>query len=197
MNIIERISTDFEIKSGLQLSKINVSQEYKREWNTTYNDFVVLTRDGKLIYNHLLRVGGINYNLKVGEDKYFIVLKYVESEYSDEFLKECYPKKTLKERNVHKKYLEGLWTIFDKEGNEKKCFKRSISYPHLVSRESPIYSIDKKYYNIETGECYSDYALSSFESKEFLFLENKFCKDESKKGIMKINKLDGTWELFK
>jgi hypothetical protein len=33
-------------------------------------------------------------------------------------------------------------------------------------------------------------------SNEYLFLNNEYDKDESKRGVMKINKKDGTWELF-
>jgi len=34
-------------------------------------------------------------------------------------------------------------------------------------------------------------------SKDFIFIDNNYTSDESKKGVLKINKKDGTWELFK
>jgi hypothetical protein len=33
-------------------------------------------------------------------------------------------------------------------------------------------------------------------SDTFIFLNNEFDKDKTKRGIIKINKFDGTWELF-
>jgi hypothetical protein len=33
-------------------------------------------------------------------------------------------------------------------------------------------------------------------SNEFLFLDNRFEKDETKKGVMKINLKDGSWQVF-
>jgi len=32
---------------------------------------------------------------------------------------------------------------------------------------------------------------------DYLFLDNRYDNDKSKRGVMKINKKDGTWELFK
>jgi hypothetical protein len=34
------------------------------------------------------------------------------------------------------------------------------------------------------------------QSKEFLFLENAYDDDKSRRGVMKIDKKSGTWELF-
>ena len=86
------------------------------------------------------------------------------------------------------------YCILDKEGNEKVVFGRFKS-PYLV-KNSQIYSIDGNYYNIETGEFYGN-PSTNMESSEFLFLDNRFDKDSTKRGIMKVNKKDGIWELFK
>lgn len=59
-----------------------------------------------------------------------------------------------------------------------------------------IYVIDNKYYNIESGEFYCN-SYTSMDTNEYLFLDNKYDNDKSKRGVMKINKNDGTFEVFK
>lgn len=181
---------EFKIKdSTLQLSPIQLNKEYCKEWNVHLSDFVVLTKNGKLINNSLslYRVGGVGTDIK---QDYFMLLKYVEAIYEMEFLKKCYPNKSNKELELHKKHLEGRWCILDKNGVEKKVFDHFRS-PY-IQKGSCIYSVDNKYYNIETDEFYC-YSSNSFESSEFLFLQNNYDKDLSKKGVMKINKKDGSW----
>lgn len=63
-------------------------------------------------------------------------------------------------------------------------------------KNSCIYTLEQRYYNIETGELYCQ-SFTSMQSKEFLFLNNAYDADTSKRGVMKINKADGTFELFK
>lgn len=178
--------------SALQLSQIQVNQDYLNEWNNNSNDFVCLTKNGELLRPTLYRVGGLN-NPKLGKDKYFMLLKYVEAIYDYDFIKKCYPNKSRKELELEKKHLESRWCIIDENGVEKKEFDQFKS-PYLI-KDSCIYSIDNNYYNIETGEHYG-YSSTSFQSKEFLFLDNRFEKDKSKCGVMKINKKDGSYELF-
>ena len=169
---------------GLQLSPITIKEDYRKEWNVHGNDFMCLTKNGELINNSLYRLGGLN-NPKLGTDKYFMLLKYVEAFYKKDIL--------VMSKTTDPKHLESRWCIFDKDGNEKVEFD-SFKSPYLV-QDSCIYSISGNYHNIETNEHYC-YAYSSMQSKDFLFLENSFGKDESKRGVMKINKKDGTWELF-
>lgn len=168
--------------SGLQLSKITVNVEYAKKWNVGLNDFLCLTKNGELISNNLYRVGGMG-TPNLEKDNYFMLLKYVEAYYDDEITKD-------KSRKPH---LDGLWCIIDKNGIEKVECKK-FSSPYLV-KNSCIYSIDRKYYNIENGQLYCQ-AYTSVESKDFLFLENSFDDDKSKRGVMKINKKDGSCELF-
>lgn len=121
-------------------------------------------------------------NPKPEKDNYFRLIKYVEAFYSNEIKSAKDPK-----------HLEDRWCIIDKNGVEKVEFE-PYKYPYLV-KDSCIYSIDKKYYNIETGEYYCS-ASSSMESSDFLFLENRFDQDKSKRGILKICKKTGKYELF-
>ena len=178
--------------SALQLSPIQVNQDYLNEWNNNCNDFVCLTKNGELLRPTLYRIGGLN-NPKLGKDKYFMLLKYVEAVYDYDFIKKCYPNKSRKELELQRKHLEGRWCIIDKNGVEKKEFDQFKS-PY-IKKGSCIYSVDSNYYNIETGEFYCN-SLKSMESTEFLFLENPYDKDLSKKGVMKINKKDGSWSVF-
>lgn len=51
--------------------------------------------------------------------------------------------------------------------------------------------------NIETGEVYVEGYSTSFDSSEFLFISNRYDKDHSKRGVLKISKRSGEVELFK
>lgn len=171
---------------SLQLSPISINKDYCKEWNIKQEDYVCLTRNGELLRPTLYRVGGMG-TPKLGVDNYFMLIKHVEAYYSEEILRMS--------KSTDPKHLEGRWCILDKDGNEKIEFKRSLDYPYLV-KDSCIYSIGRNYYNIETGEYYGN-SIISMDSNEFLFLDNRFEKDKSKCGVMKINKKNGTWELFK
>lgn len=175
----------------LQLSPIIIKDDYRKEWNISSDDYVCLTKNGELISNSLYRVGGMGADIK---KDYFLLLKHVEDIYDFNFIKKCYPNKSNKELELKRKHLESRWCIIDKNGNEKVEFKQFDS-PYLVS-DSCIYSINSNYYNIETGELYCN-SHSAMKSADYLFLENSYDKDTSKRGIMKINKKDGSWELFK
>lgn len=168
----------------LQLSPISIKEDYRKKWNIHEKDFVCLTKNGELISSSLYRVGGFGFNLK---DDYFMLLKYVEDFYSKEIMRIC--------ENKDPKHLDGRWCILDKNGVEKIVFKDSFHSPYLV-KNSIIYSTGSNYYNIETEEFYC-YASSTMESTDYLFLDNKYDKDENKRGIMKINKKTGIYELIK
>lgn len=182
-------------KNGkLQFSKIEINEDYRKKWNITSNDFVCLSRNGEPIRNTLYRLGGLNNpNLDPNKEKYFMLLKHVEDIYDFDFIKKCYPEKSNKQLELQRKHLKSFWCILDSDGNEKVEFKQ-FEHAYLVNN-SCIYSLDQYYYNIETGEFYCR-TSSSMETSEFLFLENKYDKDKSKRGVMKINKKDGSFELF-
>ncbi len=176
--IIDKINVG---DNSLQLSPITVKEDYRKKWNIHQNDFVCLTKGGELISNSLYRVGGMGADIK---NDYFMLIKHVESYYPDSITKD----------KSRKAYLAGCWCILDKNGVEKACFNE-FKNPY-IQKDSCIYSLDGKYYNIETGEFYC-HSYDSMESTDFIFLENKYDDDKSKRGVMKINKKDGSWELFK
>ncbi len=165
----------------LQLCKISINEEYRVKWNIHENDFLCLTKNGHLISNSLYRTGMFTPNLK--EDKYFLLMKHVEAFYDDSITKD----------SKRKHHLESRWCILDSNGVEKVVFP-SFKTPYLI-KDSCIYAIENKYYNIENGEYYGT-SYSNMQSIEFLFLEKKYDDDKSKRGVMKINKKDGSWELF-
>lgn len=184
----------FEPKNneGLKLNHIDIKPEYRKEWqiNPSLNDFVCLTKDGVLLRNTLYRVGGLGKPDFASTNKYFMILKHVEAFYSEEIIK-----MSSGDKNRSRKHLESHWCIIDREGNERLVLEQFKS-PYLV-KNSCIYSIDRSYYNIETGYCYGSTTSSALESEEYLFLDNSYDKDKEKRGVLKILKSDGSFELFK
>lgn len=173
----------------LQLSKITLNEEYRKKWKVRMNDFVCLTRNGILVNESLYRVGGLG-TANIGGLKYFILIKHVEAYYDDKIMK------MLDEHHAtddERRHLESRWCIIDNNGVEKVIFD-TFKTPYLVDN-SCLYSLDGKYYNIETGESYG-YSSTSMKSDEYVFLDNQFDSDVTKRGVLKINKKDGSWELF-
>ena len=170
---------------GLQLVGIKIYENYRSKWNIRMNDFCCLFLNRVLVRPTLYRVGGLSFGNFLEKD-YFMLLKYTEAFYSKEIMAGSKDKKP--------KHLKGQWCILDKHGVEKKTFPE-FSNPYLV-KNSCIYSVNRNYYNIETDEFYCHSSLS-MESKDYLFLDNEYGKDETKRGVMKINKKTGDFELFK
>lgn len=169
-----------QLSETVMLKPVTLDEKYRKEWNESLTDFCHLYRNDEKVSDTLYRVGGMGGKYK---DGYIMLLKYTEAYYEDSITKD----------KSKKKHLEGLWCILDKDGNEKVVFTQFAS-PYLQGGQ--IYCINSEYYNIETGELYC-YASSSMASEEFIFLDNKFDKDESRRGVMKINKADGSYEIFK
>ena len=165
----------------LQLSPIALNEDYRKKWNIHYSNFFHLSKNGEPIRNALYRLGGLGHIEDIKKD-YFLLLKYVEAHYFDDITKV----------KKDKLYLEGRWCILDKNGVEKVEFGPYMN-PYLIG--GVIYSIDNEYYNIETGEKYCSRG-SSIKSADYIFIENNYDKDESKRGVMKINKKDGSFEVF-
>ncbi len=173
---------DISVKGNLQLSPISINEDYAKKWNETSKDFVMLTKNGQLVSENLYRVGGLGADIT---KDYFMLLKYVEAHYSKEIMQMS--------KSKDDRHLEGRWVIIDKYGVEKIEFEK---YEHgWIISDSCIYSLNGNYYNIETKEFYGN-ASVCIKSTNFIFLENNYDKDESKRGVMKINKKDGSWELF-
>lgn len=168
----------------IQLSPIQVKPDYLKKWNENCRDFFVLTLNGAPIRQTLYRIGGLNYpNLET--DKYFLLLKHTEAFYSKDILKML--------KSTDPRHLSSSWVIVDSKGNE--LFEGDKYEPVYLTKNSCIYSYKGNYYNIETGELYGS-CSSSISSENYLFVNNEFHKDTSKRGVLKINKLTGESELF-
>jgi len=177
---------NIEIQTGsLQLCPININKDYRKKWNEISQDFVLLTLDGKPVSETLYRLGGMS-NVKINENidkKYILILKYVESIYDGSIY--C------KTEN-DKRYLASKWCIVDKFGTEKVVFD-SYRSPYLHG--DIIYSENSKFYNIETRELYCS-STKHMSSDGHLFLDNSYDVNMSRRGIMKIDKCTGLYEIY-
>lgn len=165
----------------LKFSPIQINEDYRKKWNINNHDFFLLTMDGEPISDTLYRTGAIGGNPK---DNYFMLLKHVEAYYEDNITKD----------EARKPHLESQWCILNRNGIEKVNFKQ-FATPYIV-KNSCIYSLGNNYYNIETGYFYCK-SYTVMVSSEYVFLSNDYDDDKSRRGVMKIKKVDGTWELFK
>ena len=166
------------ISGDLVFKRAEVDADYRKKWNAREEDFGCLYLKGIKVSDTLYRIGGIGHS-PGGGDKYNMLLKHEEALYPDSITK------------TNKRHLASKWCILDDKGVEKQVFEPFDS-PYLTG--GVIYSF-KGYHNIETGEFYCD-GSTTIDSKEFLFVENKYDKDESRRGVFKINKNDGTYEII-
>jgi len=168
----------------LELRPAELTENYIKKWNVNVRDnYCHLFVDGVKKSNTLYRLGGMS-DLTDGKD-YYMILKYLEESYDNNITTDL--KKKL--------HLASHSTIIDKDGNEKVVFDR-FKHPYLQG--GIIYSIDGGYYNIETGEEYCKSSSNSFDSENYIFVDNSYdLKDKNKRGVMKIDKRTGEVELFK
>ena len=175
----------------IELKPITLDEEYRKKWNIhSLRDFVQIYVNDILKSEQLYRIGGMGVDLK---QPYFMILKQVEAIYDFKFIKQCYPNKSNKELESQRNHLEDCWCILDNNGDERVLFKQFDS-PYL--KGGLIYLLNNAYYNIETGEMYCDSVYRGISSKEFVFVDNSYDKIESRRGVMKINKNDGSFEIF-
>lgn len=176
---------------GLSFRPAIISDEYRKEWNIHNDDFLQVYYNDVKVSDTLYRKGGM-FNNNFKNVKYFIILKQIETTVTDKDRL-----KIIGKRNG--KFLSDVWIIMDSKGNEVKEFDRFDSPTIIGSNDvdSIIYSFKGGIYNIETGERYCERVYESFTSSEYLFANNKYDSDESKKGVLKINLQDGSYELFK
>lgn len=180
-------NTLFKIENSPQLVPVELDAEYRKKWSIhPQEEYYHIVKDGKVLNNGTLyRKGGL-YS-KNTTNPYQLLLKGVEA---------LYDKSITKVTKSDPHHLESHWVIIDKEGNEKVEFENFKS-PYLV-KGSCIYTVDNKYYNIETGEYYGE-SSNRLESADFIFIDTKYDwkeKDNSKKGVKKIDKKWGIVEFF-
>lgn len=183
------------MENKIELRPVELDEKYRKRWNVSksLNDFVQLYINGKKVNNSIYRVGGFGVNLN---EKYFMLLKQVESNYSKSVMTETkkFAKSQGYEPNRSSRYLANCSCIIDNNGVEKKVFENTIGYPYLCG--GCVYVINNDYHNIETDELYCSSSSGSFRTKDSIFINNEFDRDKSKRGVLKINKNDGSYELF-
>lgn len=180
------------MENKIELRPVELDENYCKKWNVHEYDFFHLYVNGVRTNNSLYRVGGFGVNIK---EKYFMLLKQVESNYSQSVMDACkqMAKKEDRKYEQSSRHLANCSCIVDNNGVEKKVFTE-YGTPYLCG--GCVYVINNDYYNIETNEKYCS-SFSSMKSKDFIFLNNEYDNDKSKRGIIKIDKLTGAFELFK
>lgn len=168
-----------KLLTPVELTPIELPEDYCRKWNTHERDFVQLTRYGVPINNSIYRTGMFGGKFK---DGYTLLLKYTEALYNDSITRD----------EARKRHLEGIWCIVDKNGVEKVNFKK---FENAYLSGGVIYSVDRNYYNIETGELIGS-SSQTMASDDYIFLEDHFNKDTSKRGVIQIKKSDGSWQIY-
>ena len=170
-----------KISDTFTFKHVTLDEEFRKKWNErSLDDFYYMYINDKKVSNILYRMGGmfnVNYN-----EKYIIILQHTKAFYDDSI--------TTKIEN--KPHLESHWCIIDKQkGHIKKIFKQFDS-PYLIG--GVVYSINNEYYNIETGKLYCR-AYNSFKTENYILLD-KYNDSENQKGVMKINKNTGEFEMI-
>jgi hypothetical protein len=163
----------------IEFRQIKLDPKYSKKWNNDLKDFIQLYKDGEKVSETLYRFGGFGGEW---EDGYMVLLKHLQA---------CYPDSITKNKKS-KLHLECRWCIIDQNGVEKVI---APCYNSLYHTGGLIYSSNNNYYNIETKEHYGS-SSECLKSTDFIFINKQYDKDESKRGILKINIHDGTTELF-
>lgn len=169
------------MKNTIELIPARLDPGYAEKWNVYMADFVHLYVNGEKKSDMLYRVGG--FGVKV-DRPYFLLMKHVESHYEDAITTD----------NAKKPHLESRWCIIDNEGVERQVFEHYKS-PYLIG--GVIYSIDGRYYNVETGESYAGSHGQSVRSEKYLFIENKYDEIHERRGVLQITLSDGSYVLHK
>lgn len=170
-----------KITDSLELRPFELSEKYRKKWNVnkSLNDFLQLYSDNKLVSDSIYRVGGFGYSLN---GMYFQLLKQVEDHYDDSITK-------IKKDKPH---LSSCNCILNLKGEEVRVFNK---FEHVYLIGGVVYSLNNKIHNIETNEFYG--SGKTMKSGEFIFVDNNYHDDKSKRGILRINKITGETKLYK
>ena len=153
----------------VELRRVTLSEEYSKKWNTNLTDYFHLYLNGEKISDTLYRKGMFGGRFK---DGYCLLLKHTEQ----------------------KEHLYSVWCVINENGAEKFVADNMLDGISLTGGQ--ICSVKDKFYNIETGVLYCQ-SYSCMVSEDFVFLDNKYDKNKYNRGILKINKKDGKFELFR
>lgn len=171
-------------KDIISFSPITLKEDYRKKFNITSNDFIVLTdKNGNQVNDSLYRKGG-SFNYDPTKDKYLTLLKQVESKYPRNIMDMC-------KGNKNPNHLQNTHCIVDWHGNEKFLAENGFEYITII-RNSCLFIYKKRIYNIETLFCYGQYD-TSIDTEMSLIVEVRE-NYSSPKTVIKINKLTGDFE---
>ena len=163
----------------LELTPITLDEEYCKKWNVHQRDFIQLTRNGVPVNDSIYRTGMFGGKFK---DGYCLFLKHTEAFYDDSITSD----------EARKRHLKSEWCIINESGIEKKVFNQ---FENVYLSGGVIYTVSNGYYNIETNEriCGSSPSITS---DEYIFSEDNYNNDKSKRGVVQIKKSDGTYKIY-
>ena len=165
----------------IQFCPIMLNEEYSKKWNERMTDFIHLCdENGDKISDTLYRVGGFGGDFK---DGYCQLIKYVEDFYDDSITTDI----------NRKRHLAGCWCVINTKGKEIFVSDRFETFYHLGG---VIFKSGKSFINVETKERFLTGERKYMQSKDFVFIDNLYDMDKSKRGIYKINKFDFSIEIF-
>lgn len=165
----------------LKLIPVDIDDSYRQQWNChPEEEFYHLYLEDKKLRNTLYRQSILTSN--INKSKYFLISKNVEDHYSDQITTDP----------DEKPHLKSIWVIMNEKGEELIEFD-SFKSPYIIE-DSVIYTIDNGYYNIETGELICS-SHNTMITEHYLFLENPFDNDESKCGVIIVDKKTGSYQV--
>jgi len=175
-----------ELIGGIEFHLVNLSESYRIKWNIspTLDDFGVLMLDGEVINDNLYRIGGLSVFDR--DDTYMALLLQVEAHYSKDIMK-------MSKSNGTSNHLDNQTAFINRNGEIKVVFDNTLNYPYLEG--GCIYSLNRKYYNIETNELICS-GSGTVKSRDFLFIESRYHLDKTKRGVYQININNGTYVLY-
>lgn len=188
--IIIRNST---VKNKVELKPVVLDDEYRKKWRVHQNDFYHLYVNGIRANDSLYRVGGFGTKLN---EKYFILLKQVESTYDKKIMSETkkFAEKMGDKHDNNPRHLANCSCIIDENGVEKKVFQQFDS-PWTLG--GCIYKLNNQYRNIETDELILESSGNCMSSNDYLFVNDEFNRDKEKRGVVRICKWNGKTKLYR
>ena len=184
--IRETLPNRVNLIGDLHFQYVDLDEKYRKKWNVTrdLDDFGILMRGNYIVNDKLFRIGGLS-SFNKG-DKYMSLLLQVEAHFSAEIMK-------MSKSGGTSNHLDNQTALVNRNGEIKVIFDNTFDYPYFEG--GCIYSLNRKYYNIETNELICS-GNSTVKSKDFLFIESRYHSDKTKRGVYQININNGTYVLY-
>lgn len=169
----------------ITFGKISMDPDYAKEWHEHCTDFIMVCDElGNPMREQLYRKGGLGGHWT---DGYILLLKYVE---------DFYPKHILEMSGTKdSRHLNSIWCVLDELGNEVFVAdgNRLDSLYHIGGL---VFSYGDKLFRITDKYTYCESSSNTISTDNYVFIENAFDKDTTRRGVIKIDKHDGTYEII-